>query len=80
MIENNSSIASENALKDLDMITWMWDFSIVDDDDKLVKWSDLNLETDQCEFISIRDIRRSITSVLESVMNDVSLLAAVIYM
>jgi hypothetical protein len=33
-----------------------------------------------CESTSIRGTRRSITSVLESVMNNVSLLAAVIYM
>jgi hypothetical protein len=77
MIEDDSDIASEGALKDLDMMTWMWGFLMTD---KTVEWSDLNLETDQCEFTSIRGIRRLITSVLESVMDDVSLLAAVIYM
>ncbi len=77
VIEDESSIASEDALKDLDMMTWMWGFLMTD---KTVGWSDLNLETDQCEFISIRGTRRSITSVLESVMNNVSLLTAVIYM
>ncbi len=77
VIENESDIASESALRDLDMMTWMWGFLMTD---KTVEWSDLNLETDQCEFTSIRGIRRLITSVLESVMDDVSLLAAVIYM
>jgi hypothetical protein len=80
VIEDESGIASEVALKDLDIMAWMWGLSIAGDDDKLVGWSDLKNSTDQCEFISIRGTRRSVTSVLESVVNDVSLLAAVIYM
>ncbi len=45
----------------------------VDDEMKIemiVKWFDLNVQTDQCEFISIRDIRRDLSEHVSAWIDD----------
>jgi hypothetical protein len=43
---------------------------VVDDEIRRLRWSDLNLKIDQCEFISIRDIKRDHSEHVSSWIDD----------